>query len=126
MWVVTFIYQNERWYYTGSPIKGQDSFTKNACLAKELSYEEAMKIADSHSADIKLKSQTPMGCKSCGAVGSCFSPYGDEICPGCGTGVTSPKYTGAKPIQNCSRCGEPIYNYDLFKGPVCPKCNHWC
>lgn len=31
-----------------------------------------------------------------------------------------------KPICVCSQCGAPIYSAELFRGPVCPVCGHWC
>jgi rubrerythrin len=27
--------------------------------------------------------------------------------------------------HRCSQCGTAVYNCDLFKGPVCPRCGHW-
>ncbi len=65
-------------------------------------------------------------CNNCGSDKTTKSYAGDKICAGCGTGVTSPKYTGQRPIDTCSQCGTPIYTAELFRGPVCPKCGHWC
>lgn len=26
----------------------------------------------------------------------------------------------------CSQCGAGIYSAEMFRGPVCPRCGHWC
>lgn len=31
-----------------------------------------------------------------------------------------------EPVSTCSKCGTPIYHAELFRGPVCPQCGHWC
>jgi rubrerythrin len=27
--------------------------------------------------------------------------------------------------HRCTQCGTTVYGYDVFKGPVCPRCGHW-
>lgn len=38
----------------------------------------------------------------------------------------TPQEEQPQPLVTCSKCGTPIYNGDLFKGPHCPRCNNWC
>lgn len=48
-------------------------------------------------------------------------PQHDCTCPSTHKPLTKPVA-----IAHCGRCGEPIYDAELFKGPVCHKCGHWC
>jgi hypothetical protein len=67
-------------------------------------------------------------CHSCGSNQTIKDPGvgGGRACCGCGCGITSPAYGKASPVVSCSRCGASIYTVELFRGPVCPNCGHWC